>query len=559
MSLDICDAYIQQETDIGKLYFVNTHILDAAITGCLSLYDLKLIAAVMSCPVAQRHFETEEDKKDEDKDDRAEDPVDENPDDTITVSQMWQDFLHTLTLHGFRFVFERGPTIRKVLWLAILLFAVGMLMMQSKKSIQKYFDHPITTSVQVEFLEEIQFPAVTICNFNLFPYYLINGTIGEKVMSILAPQKYIDNKEEVLFARSPIPNFLNYARKRRRSTGGTIVTDDMLQSEKDFGELDEKFDFAEFVRTHGHRIDHMIKKCRWKSQPCGPENFTAVITEFGLCYTFNSGMKGHPLLKVQRAGVDYALRLQLSVQQDQYYGSLRDSSGFKVMVHDQEEPPLINELGIAIQPGTHTFCGLRKEEMHNLPAPFKTACRDMQLEGFKKYTKSACLLKCRADYVMKMCKCRSYDLKGPAPPCQPREVKNCVWPAMEIFRNESINCECPVPCEITKYQTQLSYAQTPAKHFSEVLARRKHINKDVMRHYLRDNFLELDVYFEEMQVTLIQQRQAYDQESLFGDIGGQVGLFLGASILTVLEFLDLLWRILIHKFKKRKNRKVRNV
>ena len=74
-----------------------------------------------------------------------------------------------------------------------------------------------------------------------------------------------------------------------------------------------------------------------------------------------TGMKGHPLLRVQRAGVDYALRLSLSVQQDQYYGSLRDSSGFKVMVHDQEEPPLINELGFAIQPGTHTFCGLRKE------------------------------------------------------------------------------------------------------------------------------------------------------------------------------------------------------
>ena len=33
----------------------------------------------------------------------------------------------------------------------------------------------------------------------------------------------------------------------------------------------------------------------------------------------------------------------------------------------------------------------------------------------------------------------------------------------------------------------------------------------------RDNFLELDVYFEEMQVTLITQRQAYDQESLFGE------------------------------------------
>ena len=51
-------------------------------------------------------------------------------------------------------------------------------------------------------------------------------------------------------------------------------------------------------------------------------------------------------------------------------------------------------------------------QMHNLPHPFKTACEDKHLAGFKKYTKSACLLKCRADYVISMCKCRSYDLEG---------------------------------------------------------------------------------------------------------------------------------------------------
>ena len=93
---------------------------------------------------------------------------------------------------------------------------------------------------------------------------------------------------------------------------------------------------------------------------CGPENFTAVITEFGLCYTFNSGKMGHRVLSVHRAGVDFALKLQLNVQQDQYYGFLRDSAGFKVMVHDQDEPAMINELGFAIQPGTHTFCSLKK-------------------------------------------------------------------------------------------------------------------------------------------------------------------------------------------------------
>lgn len=111
------------------------------------------------------------------KDDDAED-ADEND---SGVYEMWQEFLHSLTLHGFRFIFEPGPAFRRIVWLGILLCAISMVFNQSRKSITKYLAYPITTSVQVEFLEQITFPAVTICNFNLFPYYLINGTIGEKV------------------------------------------------------------------------------------------------------------------------------------------------------------------------------------------------------------------------------------------------------------------------------------------------------------------------------------------------------------------------------------------
>ena len=97
------------------------------------------------------------------------------------INILWHNFLQTLTLHGFRQVFERGPKIRRVLWLMILIIALFMVCVQSRRSIKKYFDRPVTTNVQVEFVEEIVFPAVTICNFNLFPFYLINGTVGEKV------------------------------------------------------------------------------------------------------------------------------------------------------------------------------------------------------------------------------------------------------------------------------------------------------------------------------------------------------------------------------------------
>ena len=147
-------------------------------TSLLEIFHRSFVACYdtgsMACPQVSP-------KKKKKKDAISDSDNSEEEDEIPTTKELWQEFLHSLTLHGFRFIFEEGPKIRRIIWLIILIFALFMLLLQSKKSIQKYFDRPVTTTVQVEFLDEITFPAVSICNFNLFPYYLINGTIGEKV------------------------------------------------------------------------------------------------------------------------------------------------------------------------------------------------------------------------------------------------------------------------------------------------------------------------------------------------------------------------------------------
>lgn len=82
----------------------------------------------------------------------------------------------------------------------------------------------------------------------------------------------------------------------------------------------------------------------------------------------------------------------------------------------------------------------------------------------------------------------------------------------------------------------------------------------------RENFLVLDVFFEALTSEAMEQRAAYglsallgepgsdctgmEQPSLLpltllsrspGDLGGQMGLFIGASILTLLEILDYIY------------------
>ncbi|PNI28073.1 ASIC3 isoform 7, partial [Pan troglodytes] len=59
----------------------------------------------------------------------------------------------------------------------------------------------------------------------------------------------------------------------------------------------------------------------------------------------------------------------------------------------------------------------------------------------------------------------------------------------------------------------------------------------------RENVLALDIFFEAVNYETVEQKKAYEMSELLGDIGGQMGLFIGASLLTILEILDYLCEV----------------
>ena len=60
-------------------------------------------------------------------------------------------------------------------------------------------------------------------------------------------------------------------------------------------------------------------------------------------------------------------------------------------------------------------------------------------------------------------------------------------------------------------------------------------------------------------MELNKRKQEINHDSLFsnkshfrlGELGGNMGLFLGCSILTTYEFLDFLWELVLSKIRKR--------
>ena len=67
--------------------------------------------------------------------------------------------------------------------------------------------------------------------------------------------------------------------------------------------------------------------------------------------------------------------------------------------------------------------------------------------------------------------------------------------------------------------------------------------------YFRNNYIQLDGFYQELSYTKIEQQEAFSFISLLSEVGGFLGLLLGASILTVCELVDYVSHLIASKMK----------
>uniref|UniRef100_H0YYD3 Acid sensing ion channel subunit 2 n=1 Tax=Taeniopygia guttata TaxID=59729 RepID=H0YYD3_TAEGU len=180
-----------------------------------------------------------------------------------------------------------------------------------------------------------------------------------------------------------------------------------------------------------------------------------------------------------------------------------------------------------------------------LPPPWGE-CRspELGLAFFPVYSVTACRIDCETRYIVENCNCRMVHMPGDAPFCTPEQYKECAEPALSLLAEKDSNyCICRTPCNLTRYNKELSMVKIPSKTSAKYLE--KKFNKS--EKYISENILVLDIFFEALNYETIEQKKAYEVAALLGDIGGQMGLFIGASILTILELFDYLYELIKEK------------
>lgn len=76
------------------------------------------------------------------------------------------EFAVSTSFHGVHNIVRTKSKIRKVLWVLFLIGSIVIVAWQIGNRLIYYFSWPTTTSVVVQYVEKIEFPAVTFCNLN---------------------------------------------------------------------------------------------------------------------------------------------------------------------------------------------------------------------------------------------------------------------------------------------------------------------------------------------------------------------------------------------------------
>ncbi|XP_066272044.1 acid-sensing ion channel 1C-like [Branchiostoma lanceolatum] len=422
-----------------------------------------------------------------------------------------KEFAGNTTLHGLSRIVIAPSIYFRVLWvLAILCSYAGFAYMFSSM-IMDYFKYDTITDTKLKFTDALPFPAVTICNMNKFDA----NKLKLVELSYLSPYLFGTQYD--------IPTLLANGIQPDETINSTLtnVTEEIV--------LQNGFDV---------NPDRM-SLCFWKAEGCSYLNFTHSYTSFGNCYTFNSD-KSNTLWQVME-GYGNGLLVFVDVRAEEYTENFftggNSEVGLKVLIHDQDEPPIIETQGIALAPGNHAFISVKRTVYENHVPPWGV-CQDLQLKYYDTYTLPACYLECRSKHIAANCSCRPYFLPGTAPLCNPTDTSTCVRTVVGRVISGELKCDCPVPCSMTKYSTSVSYGGWPNKNTRDYIVRTYGKTQD----YMRENGVVFSVFYEQLSYQKVRELKAMDTGQLASNIGGMMGLFIGASLLTILEVWEYLWQ-----------------
>ena len=394
-------------------------------------------------------------------------------------------YIETSTVHGIQKIHSADYKLEKCLWLCVLLAGISFSAFGTSTLVSKYYRYEIYTSVSSPITNTNYFPSVTFCDYQLMlsNYYAYCG---------------VRKAEKFVYPDIPCPSIVM--------------------------KFPEVKNILNSTTEWSNGIFHVKNCTTWGNKNCATDDYFKSLSKHNhTCFTWNYNGNFYDAY----GHTDIIFQLNFT--------SGKKFSKMIALVHDPE----ITELQIVFQtflePSKSYEFKVQKTEINRLKYPFPSNCTDGKPHDIfpGKYTRSSCMESINYIEMLKHCGDIFDYVKRYLPDNLYRMYRRNVttidvWFCMLEFSRLTVNAtdDCPVPCQEIELYT------SPTFHT---------IKKN-------DSLYTVDIINEKFDsYKVIQEKQLYTWDTIAGDVGGFLGLIIGASFVSVVELMVYFFLFLVEK------------
>ena len=448
-------------------------------------------------------------------------------------------------------------TLKMFLFLCVILSS-GVCSYLIIELIVTFFSYDVTTKSRTFYETPALFPKITICNINPFTTKHAVEFL-KQVNKDLIPKIDIFNDEQMSqFDYETRLAYINRITFRAINKMNVINETEKRKLSRSFEEI---------------FFDSNPNDFSWYFDPW-----------YGNCWIYNSGLNISndrvPLVTKNVPGETNALWLNFYVN---FYQNLTkinaNGYGLGAFIRIENSSYLTNPLhgdGIKIQPGLQTSLSLRRSFKTNLPQPYSNCLIDNETNaGFHsalfdliqnseyRYTQSMCYLQCLQRALLEICDCTDavkVSLLPNASKCSKNHEIKCFL-NLDInerdFYKENCSSECPLECYLDSFDVSLSSYELIPELYKEFLnseftnlANDFPSTQQIDEETARKSFIELSIFYKSLSYETSTESPQMNGITLISNIASNLSLFLGVSVFSLFEPLQVLIEIIYIKLKK---------
>ncbi|KAK6043781.1 Amiloride-sensitive sodium channel [Cooperia oncophora] len=350
-----------------------------------------------------------------------------------------------------------------------------------------------------------------------------------------------------------------------------------------------------------YKYEDLITDCTFSGKKCSAADFTRVVDPvYGACYSFNedaslsystnrAGMKFGLKLLV-------TVSQHTTSMENDFLPTTR-MVGARVSIQPRGVHPSLDNNGIHVGVGHQTAISIVSTKIQRLKKPYPGRCIDTEPESTNLYKSNVyvletCFYNCRQRNTIEQCRCANPRFKKVTRTSGVGQRNQIVMDCLRSLRGDQASttpnicpltdCSCGSPCSETSYITSATISKFPAEGYfvatdptqgvvsgwpydecSIVIAVKQKLflgwklrqskhnfqsgtsfhNKDFFqdqgkcRDWYEKNALVLQVFFETLKYESYKETPSYGISAVLNDLGGHAGLWLGLSVISVIEVI----------------------